>query len=99
MNTIWLALVKDPNAVISAHFDEIMTDLLKSLLSGREWRMRQASCAAISDLIHGRQPEVYAKYVDEIFTKAFNLLTTSKRVLESLHSSSARQLPALSFAP
>ncbi|KAL4868767.1 hypothetical protein BDV12DRAFT_168978 [Aspergillus spectabilis] len=78
MNTIWLALVKDPNAVISAHFDEIMTDLLKSLLSGREWRMRQASCVAISDLIQGRQPEVYAKYVDEILTKAFKLVDDIK---------------------
>ncbi|KAL3457771.1 proteasome stabiliser-domain-containing protein [Aspergillus heterothallicus] len=78
MNTIWLALVKDPNTVITAHFDEIMSDLLKSLLSGREWRVRQASCAAISDLIQGRQPDVYAKYVDEIFTKAFKLIDDIK---------------------
>ncbi|KAL4940810.1 hypothetical protein BDV06DRAFT_15187 [Aspergillus oleicola] len=78
MNTIWLALVKDPNAVISEHFDEIMTDLLKSMLAGREWRMRQASCTAIADLIQGRQPEVYSKYVDEIFTKAFKLVDDIK---------------------
>jgi proteasome component ECM29 len=81
MNTIWLALVKDPNAVITAHFDEIMSDLLKSLLSGREWRVRQASCAAISDLIQGRQPDVYAKYVDEIFTKAFKLVDDIKETV------------------
>ncbi|KAL4975768.1 proteasome stabiliser-domain-containing protein [Aspergillus desertorum] len=78
MNTIWLALVKDPNAVISAHFDEIISDLLNSMLAGREWRMRQASCAAISDLIQGRQPEVYAKYLNEIFTKAFKLVDDIK---------------------
>ena len=78
MNTIWLALVKDANAVIGAHFDEIISDLLKSMLAGREWRMRQASCTAISDLIQGRQPEVYAKYVDEIFTKAFKLVDDIK---------------------
>ncbi|KAL2808674.1 proteasome stabiliser-domain-containing protein [Aspergillus granulosus] len=81
MNTIWLALVKDPNTVITAHFDEIMSDLLKSLLSGREWRVRQASCAAISDLIQGRQPDVYAKYVDEIFTKAFKLVDDIKETV------------------
>ncbi|KAL2828660.1 proteasome stabiliser-domain-containing protein [Aspergillus cavernicola] len=78
MNTIWLALVKDPNAVISEHFNEIINDLLKSMMTGREWRVRQASCAAISDLIQGRQPEVYAKYVDEIFTKAFKLVDDIK---------------------
>ncbi|KAL4930607.1 proteasome stabiliser-domain-containing protein [Aspergillus undulatus] len=78
MNTIWLALVKDPNAVLTAHFDEILTDLLKSMLAGREWRMRQASCAAIADLIQGRQPDVYSKYVDEIFAKAFKLVDDIK---------------------
>ncbi|KAL4961449.1 proteasome stabiliser-domain-containing protein [Aspergillus stella-maris] len=78
MNTIWLALVKDSNAVITEHFDEIMTDLLKSMLAGREWRMRQASCTAIADLIQGRQPEVYSRYVDEIFTKAFKLVDDIK---------------------
>ncbi|KAL2857721.1 proteasome stabiliser-domain-containing protein [Aspergillus pseudoustus] len=87
MNTIWLSLVKDPNTVIAAHFDEIMSDLLKSLLSGREWRVRQASCAAISDLIQGRQPEVYAKYVDEIFTKAFKLVDDIK---ESVRNSALK---------
>ncbi|KKK24759.1 hypothetical protein AOCH_002222 [Aspergillus ochraceoroseus] len=64
MNTIWLALVKDPNAVITSHFDEIMSDLLKSMMSGREWR-----------------PESYAKYVDEIFTKAFKLLDDIKETV------------------
>ncbi|KAL3470662.1 proteasome stabiliser-domain-containing protein [Aspergillus californicus] len=81
MNTIWLALVKDPNAVISEHFDEIINDLLKSMMTGREWRVRQASCSAISDLIQGRQPEVYSKYVDEIFTKAFKLVDDIKETV------------------
>ncbi|EAW15874.1 ECM29 family proteasome component [Aspergillus fischeri NRRL 181] len=78
MNTIWTALVKDPAVVINTHFDEIMDDLLTSMLAGREWRVRQASCAAIADLMQGRQPEKYAKYLDEIFTKAFKLLDDIK---------------------
>ncbi|KAI9373321.1 proteasome stabiliser-domain-containing protein [Aspergillus egyptiacus] len=81
MNLIWSSLVKEPNAVINAHFDEIMDDLLKSMLSGREWRVRQASCAAISDLIQGRQPEIYARYLDEIFTKAFRLVDDIKETV------------------
>lgn len=78
MTAIWRALVKDSTTVINAHFDEIMDDLLKSMLSGREWRVRQASCAAIADLIQGRQPEKYAKYVDGIFTRAFRVLDDIK---------------------
>ncbi|PLN84227.1 proteasome component [Aspergillus taichungensis] len=83
MNTIWQALVKDPTEVVDEHFDEIMEDLLKSMLSGREWRARQASCTAIADLLHGRRPERYSKYLNEIFTKAFKLLDDIKETVRN----------------
>lgn len=78
MNTIWKALVKDPTVVVDTHFDEIIEDLLKSMLTGREWRVRQASCAAVADLIQGRRPEKYVQYLDEIYSKAFKLLDDIK---------------------
>ncbi|KAJ5347733.1 uncharacterized protein N7506_000986 [Penicillium brevicompactum] len=78
MNTIWQALVKDPTVVIDTHFDEIMQDLLRSILAGREWRVRQASCAAVADLIQGRRPEKFAHYLDEVYSKAFKLLDDIK---------------------
>jgi proteasome component ECM29 len=53
MNDIWNALVKDSSATIDKHFDAIMDDLLVSILT-KEWRVRQASCAAIGDLVQGR---------------------------------------------
>lgn len=53
MNDIWNALVKDSSATIDKHFDAIMDDLLVSILA-KEWRVRQASCAAVGDLIQGR---------------------------------------------
>ena len=83
MNTIWHTLVKEPTVVVNTHFDEIMTDLLKSMMTGREWRVRQASCTAIADLIQGRQPEQYAKYMDEIFTKAFKVLDDIKETVRA----------------
>ncbi|OOF96967.1 hypothetical protein ASPCADRAFT_205719 [Aspergillus carbonarius ITEM 5010] len=83
MNTIWRALVKNPMEVIEVHFDEIMNDLLRSMLAGREWRVRQASCTAIADLLQGRQPEKYATYMDEIFTKAFKLLDDIKETVRA----------------
>ncbi|KKZ64834.1 hypothetical protein EMCG_09282 [[Emmonsia] crescens] len=78
MNDIWNALVKDSNAVIEANFDAIMDDLLKSVMTGREWRVRQASCAAIADLIQGRPVEKYDKYLSDILTKAFKVLDDIK---------------------
>lgn len=56
MNDIWNALVKDSSATIDKHFDAIMDDLLISVL-GKEWRVRQACCAAIADLVQGRSIE------------------------------------------
>lgn len=72
MNDIWSALVKDPSAVIDHHFDSIMNDLLKNIL-GKEWRARQASCAAIADLVQGRPVEKYEKYLGQIWTLTFKV--------------------------
>ncbi|KAH7369421.1 proteasome stabiliser-domain-containing protein [Plectosphaerella cucumerina] len=77
MENVWKALVKDPNAVIQEHFDDIMLDLLKTVL-GKEWRSREASCAAISELIGGQPFEKYAKYYEEIWTAALKVLDDVK---------------------
>lgn len=77
MEDIWKSLVKDSNATIEAHFDAIMEDLLKSIL-GREWRMREASCAAIADLVQGRPFAQYEKYYRDIWTAALKVLDDVK---------------------
>lgn len=77
MNDIWKALVKDSNAVIETYFEDIMKDLLKSIL-GKEWRVREASCAAISDLISGRPFPKYESYYKEIWRSALKVLDDVK---------------------
>lgn len=77
MNNIWKALVKDNNAVMEEHFDAIMKDLLKSIL-GKEWRVREASCAAISDLIAGRPFPKYEPYYKDIWAAAVRVLDDIK---------------------
>jgi proteasome component ECM29 len=77
MEDIWKALVKDSNAVLETHFDAIVTDLLKSVL-GKEWRVREASCAAISDLVQGRPFQKYEKYYRDIWTSAMKVLDDVK---------------------
>lgn len=87
MTDIWNALVKDSNAVIEANFDAIISDLLRSILAGKEWRVRQASCAAIADLLQGRRIEKYEQYLTEILTKAFKVLDDIK---ESVRAAAAK---------
>ncbi|RKF58649.1 Proteasome component ECM29 [Golovinomyces cichoracearum] len=77
MNDIWKALVKDSTTTINLYFHDIITDLLKNIL-GKEWRTRQASCAALADLVQGREFEKYEKYIHEIWHVAFKVLDDIK---------------------
>ena len=77
MNDIWSALVKDSSATINLYFDDILADLLRSIL-GKEWRTRQASCAAIADLIQGREFEKYENRLSEIWAVAFKVMDDIK---------------------
>ncbi|KHN98933.1 proteasome component ECM29 [Metarhizium album ARSEF 1941] len=92
MDDIWKALVKDSNATIDHHFDAIIQDLLRSIL-GREWRVREASCAAISDLIQGRPFRQYEEYYREVWTSALKVLDDVKG---SVREAASRLCMALS---
>ena len=91
MNDIWIALVKDPTAIIDKYFDSIMEDLLKHIL-GKEWRTRQASCAAIADLVQGRPLERYEKYLNRVWTLTFKVCDDIKESVRSAAMALARVL-------
>jgi len=78
MDDIWKSVVKDQVATIDVHFDAIMSDLLKSILDGREWRVREASCAAIADLVYGKPYPKYGKYYVDIWRVALRVLDDQK---------------------
>ncbi len=91
MNDIWNALVKDSSSTIDKHFDAIMEDLLTSIL-GHEWRVRQASCAAIAELVSGRPLEMYAKYLEQIWKQCFKVLDDIKESVRAAAAMLARTL-------
>ena len=91
MNEIWNALVPNSAATIDQHFDAIIEDLLNSIL-GKEWRVRQACCAAIADLVQGRPLEKYEKYLERIWTQCFKVLDDIKESVRAAASSLARTL-------
>lgn len=72
MNDIWKALVKEPAMIVEKHFNSILEDLLKNIV-GREWRARQASCAAIADLVQGKPLEKYEQYLHEIWSLTYKV--------------------------
>ena len=91
MNDIWVAIVKEPAKTIDQHFDSIINDLLKNIL-GREWRVRQASCAAIADLVQGRTFEKYEKYLEKIWELTFKVCDDIKESVRDAAMSLARVL-------
>ncbi|KAK8218585.1 proteasome stabiliser-domain-containing protein [Phyllosticta capitalensis] len=91
MKDIWDALVKDSNVILNTHFDAIMQDLLQNIL-GREWRAREASCAAIADLIQGREIDKYEQYLGDIWTACFKVLDDIKDSVRKAAAGLARVL-------
>ena len=91
MNDIWAAIVKDPAKTIDLHFDSIVNDLLKNIL-GKEWRVRQASCAAVADLVQGRTFEKYEKYLARIWELTFKVCDDIKESVRDAAMSLARVL-------
>ena len=91
MNDIWTALIKDSNKVLDEQFDGIMNDLLKNILA-REWRVREACCGAIADLIQGRKFEKVEKHLSDIWTKCFKVLDDIKSSVTMAALSLARVL-------
>ncbi|KAH0261597.1 ARM repeat-containing protein, partial [Aureobasidium melanogenum] len=94
MTDIWNALVKDSTATIDSHFEAIMDDLLLNIL-GKEWRVRQASCAAIGDLVQGRPLEKYEKYLEKIWGVCFKVLDDIKESVRAAAASLARVLTGI----
>lgn len=91
MNDIWAAIVKEPAKTIDLHFDSIMNELLKNIL-GKEWRVRQASCAAIADLVQGRSLDKYEKYLTKIWELTFKVCDDIKESVRDAAMSLARIL-------
>lgn len=89
MNDIWNALVKDSSATIDENFDAIIEDLLQNIL-GKEWRVRQACCAAIADLVQGRRLEKYEPYLERIWAVCFKVLDDIKESVRAAAASLAR---------
>ena len=72
MNDIWFAVVKDTKATIDGHFKLIIEDLLKSIIA-KEWRTREASCAALADLLQGYSVPDDELYLTRIWTVTFKV--------------------------
>ncbi|GMG56196.1 unnamed protein product [Ambrosiozyma monospora] len=77
MNDIWSALISNPAKTVVDNFDIILKELLANM-GNREWRVRQASTAAIQDLLRYAKLERYEGQLEEIWKMAFRAMDDIK---------------------
>ena len=77
MNHIWVALVDDPRATLTQHFDAVVKSLVIDM-TGSQWRAREAAALAASDLIQGRRWEEVRPHFAALWTGAFRTMDDVK---------------------
>ncbi|XP_064386642.1 proteasome adapter and scaffold protein ECM29-like isoform X2 [Halichondria panicea] len=79
MSNIWAAVVPESKKAVDVYLREILADL-RSNLNNPQWRNRESSCMALSDLLSGRQ-------VGEIVDDLIELWEMCLRVLDDIKES------------
>lgn len=77
MDDIWNTLIVDSHATIKDNFDTILAQLLKDM-GNREWKTRQASAAALLDLVSQSPLERYENKLEKIWSMAFRSMDDIK---------------------
>ncbi|GAX79566.1 hypothetical protein CEUSTIGMA_g7007.t1 [Chlamydomonas eustigma] len=80
MEHIWRSIVDEPRKAIDEHFAAIMQDLVKEM-GGRLWRNRQASAAALLDLLQGRRWNELKPFYENIWSMALRCLDDIKETV------------------
>ncbi|KAG2227610.1 hypothetical protein INT45_002295 [Circinella minor] len=94
MKTIWRSLVKDNQKTVEKYFDLIMDDVLAGL-GNRQWRVREASCAAVTDLVQGRQLAQIEPYLERLWKMCFRALDDIKESVRRAATQTCKQLTKL----
>ncbi|KAI8875721.1 ARM repeat-containing protein, partial [Backusella circina FSU 941] len=94
MKSIWRSLVKDNQKTVDVYFNEIMEDQLVGL-GNRQWRIREASCAAITDLVQGRQLTQIEPYLERLWQMCFRALDDIKDSVRQAATATCRSLTKL----
>lgn len=77
MRGIWDTLLKDKTKAIDKYFFDILRELLKSM-GDKEWRVRQASTAALGELLQTKRIADYQDYLEHIWKMSFRVLDDVK---------------------
>ncbi|KAF8247482.1 ARM repeat-containing protein [Wilcoxina mikolae CBS 423.85] len=77
MGSIWQAL-GGCSETVERWWEAILQECLKGAVRGSEWRVREASISAMTDLLGGRKVSQYKPYLQDIWAIAFKVLDDVK---------------------
>ncbi|XP_064625293.1 proteasome adapter and scaffold protein ECM29-like isoform X2 [Lineus longissimus] len=92
MSSIWDSLVTDSKKTVDKYLKKILDDLRVNL-TNNQWRVRESSCLALSDLFRGRQLDEVVDQFPELWDTCFRVRDDIK---ESVRLAAESALKALS---
>ncbi|KAI7869867.1 proteasome stabiliser-domain-containing protein [Spinellus fusiger] len=96
MKAIWNSLVKDNQKTVDIYFDQIMDDILSGI-GNRQWRVREASCAAVTECIQGRPLAQIQKYLEPLWKMSFRALDDIKGSVRQAATQTCKALTRLTL--
>lgn len=93
MTDMWNSLVKNPKETVDRYFPAIIKEVISGLES-ELWRVREASCHAISDLLTGRRFAEMAPFLEECMIRVFRVTDDIKESGRKAANSTLRKLGA-----
>lgn len=91
MNEIWTALLPNPTKTIDENYSSILKELLRGM-GDKEWRTRQASAAALSDLLQRLPLDSYEHQLIEIWNMSFRVMDDVKESVRQEGTTLTRRL-------
>ncbi|XP_076462653.1 proteasome adapter and scaffold protein ECM29-like isoform X2 [Babylonia areolata] len=96
MAGIWNALVKDNKKTVDLYLKEILSDLLKNLTSN-QWRVRESSCNAVTDLLRGRVLDSVVDDLPELWEQCLRVRDDIKESVRTAADQSCKTLSKVSI--
>ncbi|XP_076347189.1 proteasome adapter and scaffold protein ECM29 [Tachypleus tridentatus] len=93
--TIWNSVVSEPQKTIDLYLATILDDLLENL-TNPQWRVRESSCYAVSDLMRGRDLTEVIGYLPSLWETLFLVRDDIKESVRNAAESALKVLSKVS---
>lgn len=94
MNNIWDSLILDNKSTLDNNFDSIIKEVLSGM-GNREWRIREASTAALQDLLRQCEFDKFENDLEKIWMMAFRAMDDIKSSVRKEGTSLTRFLASI----